>query len=118
MAEQDSTIRFRVNGEISTFDINKLMFAEVREIERVTGESLKQNMKMLKDGWIGPMQALVWIAYRRGNPGVKYSDYDNVAISDVEFLDENEVPITAEPDEGEAAADGAAPFVGADVPSS
>jgi len=115
VAEQDSTIRFRLNGEVSTFDINKLMFAEVREIERVTGESLKQNMKMLKDGWIGPMQSLVWIAFRRTTPGVKFSDYDNVAISDVEFLDEDENPMTA-PDEGDGT--DAAPFGGADVPSS
>ena len=117
MAEQDSTIRFRLNGEVSTFDVNRLMFAEVREIERVTGESLKQNMKLLKEGWIGPMQSLVWTAYRRTNPGAKYSDYDNVAISDVEFLDENEIPITADP-ESEAAAEGAAPFGGVDEPSS
>jgi len=76
---------------------------------------LKQNMKLLKEGWIGPMQSLVWIAYRRGNPGVKYSDYDNVAISDVEFLDADENPMTA-PDEGDG--NDAAPFGGADGPSS
>lgn len=89
-------VRFTLDGRESVIDLDKLLFSEARQIERVTGKTFKQVMTELRDGSMEAMQAMVWTAFRRTQPGVKFSDYDETPISDVSIdfsdVDEEEQP--------------------------
>jgi hypothetical protein len=81
-------IRFRANGVDAVLDIDKVMFAEARAVERVTGKTFREAIQGLTDGSIESMQAIVWLAFKRKQPELKFSDIDSWAISDVQIPDD------------------------------
>lgn len=86
-------LRFRLNGMPAAIDPDKLMFAEARAIERATGKTLKEVMAELERGSIEALQALLWTARRRHEPGLKFSDLDESTFMDLELMpDEDDEP--------------------------
>lgn len=85
-------VKFKWGEHESVIDVNSVMFAEARAIEKVTGSTFKETMDQLVAGSMEAVQAFVWIAFKRSDPGMKFSDLDNVPLTDVDVITEEEVP--------------------------
>ena len=70
-----------VQGEPHSIDLERVTFAEARAIERVTGKDFG-DVASTKS--VTGVQALVWVAVKRDQPELKFSDLDDWAIADVE----------------------------------
>lgn len=90
-------MRFRARGETYEFSERTLTFAEARAIERVTGLPFD---KLEAEGGLSMMQAMVWVAMKRTDPTLRYSDLDDMPLGEFEQLDDDEPP--AGGPEGEA----------------
>ena len=81
-------MKFTANGETVEFDESRMLFAEARAIESVTGMTVKAMFEALTDGSATALQALVWVAFKRKNPALKFSDLDTWDINDLGVGDE------------------------------
>lgn len=81
-------MQFKVDGEVFDFDENRLTFAEARALEHRTGVPFSKVGESAQDGGIDALQALIWIAMKRQQPTLMFSDLDDLAISDIEFVTE------------------------------
>lgn len=85
-------IRFTVNDQTVEFDESKMLFAEARAIESVTGQTFQDAMTQIQAGSFTALQAFVWVAFKRSNPALKFSDLDdwNIGDLDVSVPDDDE----------------------------
>jgi hypothetical protein len=88
-----------LDGATHTIDVDRLTFAEGRAVERVTGQTLGDVMTHMS---LTAVQALTWVAIKRDQPELKFSDLDDRAISDVGL----DVKQDEEPDPTQPAAAG------------
>lgn len=88
------------NGETHTLDLDRMLFAEGRAIEKVTGSTFGEFGQAMQAGSLTAIQALVWVAVKRTHPETKFSDLDEWEIGAVELTVEDE---EAEADPTEAA---------------
>lgn len=80
-----AVVKFTLGDRTGEIDLDKLMFSEGRAIEKVCGETLGEWSKKLQDGSILAIQALAWIALKRGNPGLSFSDLDDEQINAIDI---------------------------------
>jgi hypothetical protein len=104
-------VKFVVDGEKFDFDESKLTFAEARAMEKQTGTTMAE----LADGGFRAtaqsLQAILWVAMKRQRPNLAFTDLDNMAIGDIEFIPDEEPapePETEADPTGAAADDGPA----------
>ena len=93
--------QFIVDGQTYQMVESKFTFAEGKAIERQTGhtfqrifrdEELRESLEVL--------QALLWVSMKRVNPELKFSDLENVAIDEIDWVaDEEPVADPQEPSE-------------------
>lgn len=89
----DTGIKFRWKGEVAEVDLNDLTFREAEDIERTFGGPLREFRESVFNGYVSSMKILVWMAHRKSNPELKFSDLDNEDLSAVEVVhDEGESP--------------------------
>lgn len=71
------------------YPLDKLMVSEAEAIEKVTGAKMQDA---LQSGTAASLKALVWVAMKRQDPSLRYSDVD-FALEDVEVItDEDPTP--------------------------
>lgn len=80
-------IRFTANGSKHQFDEDRLTFGEARALEKVCGYPFKDLGKHLQSGEMTSLQAVIWVAMKRGEPTLKFSDLDDMSLADIEFED-------------------------------
>ena len=78
-------MKFAVDGKDYEFDDASMTFAEGRAIEKVTGVPFGEVGTLAKKGSMTAIQAMVWVAMKRAEPTLKFSDLDDRPISSVEF---------------------------------
>lgn len=88
-------MKFVANGVKYEFDDDKVTFAEARAIEKTTGRTMAEVMRSGAED-VTTMQAMVWVAMKRQDPTLKFTDLDDMPISDIEWVPDE--PVTDEPD--------------------
>lgn len=93
-------MKFIANGVKYEFDDEKMTFAEARAIQKAVGKSMGEIQKDPED--ITATQASIWIAMKRQDPALKFTDLDDMAVGDIEWLkdeplDEDEEPVAEGP---------------------
>lgn len=76
-------MQFIVRGTKYELDQERLTFGEARAIERVTGVTFDKLA-----GDIMSTQALVWVAMKRAEPTLKFSDLDDLTFGEFEMLED------------------------------
>ena len=95
-------MRFTVDDKAYDYDDATMTFAEGRAIEKVTGRTFGEIGELAKTGSLSAIQALVWVAMKRTEPTLKFSDLDDRAISAFTFDDpEPEPGDPTDPTDGE-----------------
>ena len=89
-------MKFKVNGNEYEFDEESVTFGEARMLERVTGMTMSELGDKGEGGSVEAMQAFIWLAVRREDPIVQFSDLDEWSIADLEIDDEDEADENAE----------------------
>lgn len=80
-------------GQTVTFNEERILFAEARELEAKSGASgLPEFFEFVRMGKSAALQALVWIALRRHNPGLTYADLDNAELATAIAPDDDAEP--------------------------
>lgn len=91
-------MKFTVDGAEHEFDEERLTFGEARAIEKVTGYpfgGLDQH-----EGEMVVVQAMIWVALKRDEPTLKFSDLDDRSMGDFAFETEDEDEGEPDPTEG------------------
>lgn len=115
-------MRFVIDGTKYEFDENKVTFGEARALEKVTGQKFddltdaldppqRKNPKgELEEATpdITALQAFIWVAMKRTDPTLKFSDLDDVAFGDIEGVSDPD----AETEGDESAAGDGSPTEG------
>ncbi len=83
---------FTIDGVKHEFDEDKLTFAEGRALERVTGHSFGEMGEAAKRGDLTTLQAFVWVAMKRAEPTLTFSDLDDRSIGDFTFEGTDDEP--------------------------
>ena len=83
-------MRFTAHGETFELDPQRLMFAEARAVEKVTGLTFKEYGGALSSGSMTAMQAFMWVAAKRVHPELTFSDLDEWEVSDFALESEGE----------------------------
>jgi hypothetical protein len=78
---------FTVDGVTREFDEEKLTFGEGRAIEKVTGFAFGEISEHASSGRLAVIQAFIWVALKRDEPTLTFSDLDDRNISDFVFED-------------------------------
>lgn len=86
----ETGIRFKWNDVESAFDLSDLTFREAEDIERIFGGPLREFRESCKKGYMGALKVLVWMAQRRLNPELKFTDFDDVKLDAVEVISDEE----------------------------
>ena len=107
-------LRFKLDDSEVSLDLEKLMFAEARAIEKVTGQTFKEVGESLQRGSVEAIQAMAWVALKRAQPGLRFTDLDDRALSEVEITMDEPEEVSGETVEPENPTD-AEPFGPADV---
>lgn len=99
-------MKFNIRGEIYELDDTALTFKDVRDMEKVTGILFsEQASNFIAEAGMTGLQAVVWIAMRKKDPDLKFSDTDDIPISAlaeiVEEDDESAEDEESDPYEGE-----------------
>lgn len=90
----------KYDGAESTVNIDTLTFAEARAIEKVSGVrfvEMKNDAELFAN--MDMMQAMVWVAIKRVRPGFRYSDLDDVPMTDVDISTHDDGDDEAEGDD-------------------
>lgn len=74
----------KIKVEGVEYDLSRLTVVEAEAIEKVTGEKMEDA---LGSGRASSLRALVWVAMKRQNPELRYSDVD-FALEDVEMVED------------------------------
>lgn len=94
-------LRFTVDGTPHELDVNKLTLGEGRAIEKVCGETFAAMAKTLTEGnaSLTTFQALVWVAMKRAQPTLRFSELDDRPMGDIEVerIDDDQPPGDADP---------------------
>lgn len=90
-----SVLRITKGDEAFEIDPDRILFAEGRAIEKVTGSTFAEVMQALGKGSLESIQALTWVAAKRSNPELKFTDLDAWDLGDVSF---EELPDDDDPD--------------------
>lgn len=80
-----TVMKFTLDGESYELDGARLTFGEGRAVEKVTGLPIKAVGAAAVEGSLLATQAFVWVAMKRRQPTLKFSDLDDVVLSDVQF---------------------------------
>jgi hypothetical protein len=107
-------VKFKDNGVTVEFDEEKLTFAEGRALEKVTGYAFGAISEHGNE--LSVIQAWVWVALKRSEPSLKFSDLDDRQISDFEFDAEDEEPES--PTSGDDGSETGAPSTSSDSSAS
>ena len=92
-------MKFKVDGVEHEFDEEKLTFGEGRALEKVTGYAFGEIGSHGDRGELTVVQAFVWVALKRSEPTLAFSDLDDRNIADFDFggaEDEDETPTEGE----------------------
>lgn len=68
------------------YDLSRLTIVEAEAIEKVTGQKMQDA---LGSGTASSLRALVWVAMKRQEPTLRYTDVD-FALEDVEVITPDE----------------------------
>lgn len=88
-------LKFSVDGTKHEFDSDRITFGEARAIEKVVGYPFGDLGKHMQALEMTTVQAVIWVAMKRADTTLKFSDLDDLSIGDVELHDD-------EPEEGES----------------
>jgi hypothetical protein len=92
-------MKFVANGVKYEFDDDKVTFAEARAIEKVTSRTMAEVFRSGAED-VTTMQAMVWVAMKRQDASLRFSDLDDMAVGDIEWiLDEPEGGDSSDPHE-------------------
>jgi hypothetical protein len=69
-----------------SYDLSRLTIVEAEAIEKATGQKMQDA---LGSGTAASLRALVWVAMKRQEPTLRYSDVD-FALEDVEVVADDE----------------------------
>lgn len=82
-----------INDETYDFDPQSMTNIEAMALERAVGMTMGEWQKALQDGSTTALTGIVWLAMRRRDPGVKFSDvtfaFGALRVED----DEDEAPV-------------------------
>ncbi len=96
-------MKISVDGRTTDFDEARMLFAEARAIEKVTGTTVTEFFEALQSGKASAtgMQALVWVAFKREDTSLQFSDVDEWDMGSLEIeSDEDATPAPeADPDD-------------------
>lgn len=81
-------MKFIVNGVKYELDQEKVTFGEARAIQKAVGKTMGELRETPGD--ITGDQALIWIAMRREDPTLKFSDLDDMPLGDIEPIEDDE----------------------------
>lgn len=81
-------MKFTVDGTQHEFDEERMTFGEGRAIEKVTGYAFGEVGEHGKE--LAVIQAFVWVALKRSEPTLQFSDLDDRNIGDFEFEQDDE----------------------------
>lgn len=92
-------MKFSVDGTKYEFDEEKMSFGEGRELEQKTGYPIGELPRHTQGDAMEMtvVQAFIWVAMRRENPDLKFSDLDDMSLGDVEFHNDEEPEGEGEP---------------------
>lgn len=76
-----ATLQLTVDSELLTIDFGRIMNTEAIAAQKVTGLPYQEWLAAIDDGDMTAITALVWIAKKRTNPELRFSDVE-FAISD------------------------------------
>jgi hypothetical protein len=76
-----------------SYDLSRLTIVEAEAIEKVTGQKMQDA---LGSGTAASLRALVWVAMKRQEPTLRYTDVD-FALEDVEVVTDDEEAEGADP---------------------
>src|SRR5512139_358070 len=85
-------IRFTVDGKRHEFDDDRLTLGEGRAMEKATGSTVQEIQELAKRGSLTAIQAFIWVAMKRSDPPLRFSDLDDRALADFEFEDPDDEP--------------------------
>lgn len=86
-------MKFIARGTKYGLDEEKLTFAEARAVERACGMTFD---KLRDQGGVTAMQAMVWVAMKREQPTLRFTDLDDMEFGEFEQLGDE--PEQVEPD--------------------
>lgn len=98
-------MQFIVEGTKYDYDQNRLTFAEARAIEKATGRTMAD---ITENGApdTSTIQAMIWVAMKRTEPTLRFSDLDDMSMGDIEILpDEDTDEDTSDGQDGAEAPD-------------
>lgn len=97
-------MRINMEGRTAEIDQQRLTFAEGRAVEKVTGLSFVDFGKALGGGSVTALQALIWVAFKRSEPTLKFSDLDDWNMSALTTEAETEPEAQVDPTQAAPAA--------------
>lgn len=83
----DDAYAFRFEGV--EYRIPKLMLAEARAMQRVTGKTILEIGQGIAKGDVECFDALIWVARKRTEPTLKFEDVDG-DLNSFEWVDDDE----------------------------
>jgi hypothetical protein len=83
-------MKFIANGTKYEFDDEKVTFAEARAIEKVTGRTMAEVSRAGAED-VTTMQAMIWVAMKREDATLRFSDLDDMPIGDIEWVPDEPV---------------------------
>lgn len=93
-------MEFVVRGTKYEIDQDRLTFAEARAIERVVGLPFDK----LDQSSLTATQAMIWVAMKRADPALKFTDLDDLEFGDFEIIEADVPEVEADPTATRAAA--------------
>lgn len=83
-------MKFSVKGEVYDFADDQITFRDGRDLERVTGVKFDENgmADFVHEAGLAGFQAIVWIAMRKKDPELKFSDVDDLPIASIQQIEE------------------------------
>jgi hypothetical protein len=79
-------VKFVVNGVKYEFAQKKMTFAEAKAIQKVTKKTFGQVADAAEQGDFEAMQAFVWVAMKKDDPTLKFSDLDDLELGEFEMI--------------------------------
>lgn len=98
-------MKFVANGTKYEFDDARITFAEARQVEKVTGRTMAEIGRAGGGEDITTLQAMIWVAMKRADPTLRFSDLDDMAMGDLEMIPEDDEPGEQPDPTAEAAGD-------------
>jgi len=87
-----SGLRFIHEGTKYEINPERMTFREARDFRKATGYGVTQIGDAVKAGDEGVLQGLFWLAMRREDPPLRFSDLDEMPMGDFEEIGDDEAP--------------------------